>query len=322
MSFYLKKFLPYKALSLLFVVLADVFLCGAICFCFADATFGADYYNWLKIIDIACVFVLLFAILLGLVLMTPNMLLGEPKSKKIIHLIFDIIQIFMLIILFVNFISFYENIEHILFLICLGAFLLSQIIIMIGNMYVDKYMMIVDDEGGNLFGISPVLRVATSSNKEACWCKLEDITSTTKLKNFAILPCIILNILGYVAIGVVGTLILNKNGVLLGQNLAWYVIAIMMLVVLCVLSGFLIKLYGADAQYAHTNRWMCIILLCANTLFLMVISILMYFYSLISISTTVLFVLWVYLLIPNYLLLKEYIRQKYLYKYIIRGERN
>ena len=275
MSFYLKKFLPYKALNLLFVVLADVFLCGAICFCFADATFGANYYNWLKFIDFACVFVLMFAIILGMALLTSNMLLGEPKSKKIIHLIFDIIQVFMLIVLFVNFISFYENVEHILFLICLGFFMLSQITILIGNMFVDKCMQLLDDEGGNLFGISPVLRVATLSNKDACWCKLNDIEPTTKLKNIAIIPCIILNILGYVAIGVVGTLILNNNGLLIGQNFAWYIIALTILVVLCVLSGFLIKLFGADANYAHTNRWMCIALFCANVLLLIILGVLM-----------------------------------------------
>lgn len=317
MSLYLKKLLPYKAVNLLCLILADIFLCGAFCWLFADAQFGLNYYNWLKYIDIGCIVLLAFAILLGSILLTPNFLRGEPKIKKSIHIIFDVIQMFMLVILFLNLISFYENTEHILLLVSIALFMLAQMALIIGNIIVDKSLMLISGNEYSVDGINNFVKSYDKNTKQTTYLNIKDVNiNNTIIKNCFIIVCVAICILGYLLIGVLATLSLKSVGWLQGSNLAWYVAFLTVLVVLVALSIILIKLKNSSVNFAYQNKWMLLSLIIVNFIIMLGIGLVMYFNAM-HLSIIALLIMWCCFAVLNYVLLIEYNRQKYLYKFVI-----
>ena len=316
MSLYLQKLLPYKIVSLLCLVLADILLFGAFCWLFADERFGLAYYDWLKFIDMGCIPLLVLAVFVGLVLLTPFMLKGEPRGKKALHIIFDIIQIIMLVILFFNLISFYENVEHILLLVSIGAFLTAQVVLMLGYVLVDKYMMLVDDDKGSILGVPQCVQAYDKNKKLTTYLSTKEIDENIVIKNNYTIISVIVCFVGYVALGIVGTFVCVKLGVLVGANIAWYVGGLCLLVVLVGLVVLLAKLRCCSIKYARDNRWVELLLIIVNLLLIVGIIVFVCLPKIFAINSIILFLSLCYALCMEYVLVAEYARQKYMSLYI------
>lgn len=314
MTLYSKKFLPYKTVNLLCLVLADVFLCTSFCFVFADGMFGLAYYNWLKYIDVGCIALIVVAILLGSILLTPNMLRGEPKSKKTLTIIFNIIQMFLLVILFLNLISFYENAEHILLLISIGLFMLGEIVLILGGVLVDKNLMLVS-ENSNLLGIPQFVKVYDKTSKQTEYTDIKQLQLTSIIKYNCIIPCVIVCVLGYLTIATLITINLSTLGLLVGKNCVWYIAFLAVIVMLCALSFMLLRIKISSVQFSYNNRWMIVALAIINVILMLILGSMMYF-NVLGLNPVFLCVMFGCLVVLNYMLLIVFNNQKCLYSFV------
>ena len=74
MLLYTKKMLPYNIINILCLLIANILFLFAFAFLFADSSYAAGYYQWLKNIDyISSVFIVI-GVVMGSILLIPHYL--------------------------------------------------------------------------------------------------------------------------------------------------------------------------------------------------------------------------------------------------------
>ena len=299
MLLYTKKMLPYNIINILCLLIANILFLFAFVFLFADSSYAAGYYQWLKNIDyISSVFIVI-GVVMGSILLIPHYLLYPPKNKKLLHIIFSIIEIYIVILAFFNYISFYTGIIHTLFIISMVLMLVAQIALMIGNVVADKTTLY---DGYDKEYLAQA-RVYNKANKTIKKVDIQKLNKDCIVVSKKPVLCALLSIICYIGLFVTFVFCILKLNLSINQKVICIFVSAFLMLILLLLACFLILQGKSTLKSLHANKWLLIVLLIINALIFCGIFVILFFVNQLPISVYLLLPYPVLVVLINYLLL-------------------
>ncbi len=296
MSLLKNRFRAYFVSNLMLMILANILFACAFCVLYVGDNFTADYYYWLKVVDMACYILITVALFLSALLLSLPI---KPKRQKLFTPL-NILEILIIIVAFVNLISFYEGAVFGVLVAGIVAFCLSQLVLV--------FMYGSQDED--------FLEVST----KLVFNDLDFETSRPQHKNYCFLFGGILNIILYVILFTWYILdVLPDCG--LGQtDTIWTTSLLACFVGICiVLSVFGMCFFKASSQKVKSESWVMVSLIGLNMIVFLAFGIICF--ALTSMCNYIIFICIILALtqVSNICWLKDLINDRQIFKIIVNS---
>ena len=293
MALFKNKFVGYNFVNLGLLMLSNILFACAFCVLFVGDLFTADYYFWLKVVDVVCLFVLAVALFLCSVLLCVK---NKSKQKQRLRLLLNILEILIIVVAFLNLISFYDGAVFGVLVAGVVAFCLSQFVLAFMFCSQDEDFVEVDAQNYVL---------QQKDNTQIFTQKQSEPKNICFLFGSSLNILVFLLLIVWFASDLLPKLLLEQNVEILVLCLA-----VCLALVCLVLCGFCAGLFKSSPQKTKSESWIVLSLLTLNFVIFLGLGVLCFAKNSVCSSVVLICLILALTQVCNTLLLKDWLKIK------------